>query len=83
MQYYKNICNIPHGYGSIKNPKLEEVINYLGITKDTISKKSEELFKGSGDYHDARFDTTATYLTIIEGFKQGKIKPGYFSNLLK
>lgn len=83
MQYYKNICNISNGYGSIKNPKLEEVINYLGITKNTISKKSEELFKGSGDYHDARFDTTATYLTIIEGFKQSKIKPGYFSNLLK
>lgn len=83
MQYYKDICNIPNGYGSIKNPKLEEVINYLGITKDMITKKSNELFKGSGDYHDARFDTTATYLTIFEGFKQGKIKPGYFSNLLK
>ena len=83
MQYYKNICNIPNGHGAIKNPKLEEVINYLGITKEQISKKSDELFKGSGDYHDARFDTTATYLTIIEGFKQRKIKPGYFSNLLK
>lgn len=83
MQYYRDICKIPKSNGEIKNPKLEEVIDYLGVTKDQISKKADELFQGSGDYHDARFDTAATYLTIIEGFKKKKIRPGYFSELLK
>lgn len=82
MQYYKDICRIPKANGEIKNPKLEEVINFLGITKEQISQKANELFQGSGDYHDARFDTTATYLLIIEGMKKRFIPAGYFSNLL-
>lgn len=82
MQYYKNICKILRPSGDYKNPKLEEVINFLGITKDQISSKADELFKGSGDYHDARFDTAATYLLIIEGLKKGYIPRGYFSKKL-
>ncbi|MGL5151352.1 MAG: 3'-5' exonuclease [Clostridium sp.] len=83
MAYYKNICKILKANGDIKNPKLEEVIKYLNITKEHITKKSDELFEGSGDYHDARFDTAATYLTVIEGMKKGLIPAGYFSNMLK
>lgn len=83
MQYYKDICRIPRPSGDLKNPKLEEVINFLGITKDQISKKADELFQGSGDYHDARFDTAATYLLIIEGLKKGFIPRGYFTEKLK
>ena len=82
MQYYINICRIPKANGDIKNPKLEEVIKFLNITKEQISTKADELFQGSGDYHDARFDTAATYLLIIEGLKQGYIPKGYFSNRL-
>ena len=83
MQYYRDICKIPKANGEVKNPKLEEVINFLNITKDQIIKKSNELFQGSGDYHDARFDTTATYLLIIEGLKKGYIPRGYFTDKLK
>lgn len=79
MQYYVNICKIRKANGDFKNPKLEEVIKFLNISKEKISKKADELFSGSGDYHDARFDTTATYLLIIEGLKQGYIPKGYFS----
>ena len=82
MQYYRDICKILRPSGDYKNPKLEEVINFLGITKDQISSKANELFQGSGDYHDARFDTAATYLLIIEGLKQGYIPRGYFSKKL-
>lgn len=82
MQYYKDICKILRPSGDYKNPKLEEVINFLGITKDQISSKADELFQGSGDYHDARFDTAATYLLIIEGLKKGYIPRGYFSKKL-
>ena len=82
MKYYKDICKILRPTGDYKNPKLEEVINFLGITKDQISSKANELFQGSGDYHDARFDTAATYLLIIEGLKKGYIPRGYFSKKL-
>ncbi|ASW43630.1 3'-5' exonuclease [Clostridium isatidis] len=83
MSYYKNICKIPSPSGSIKNPKLSEVVDYLKISEDQIIQKANDLFEGSGNYHDARFDTTATYLLVIQGMKKGLIKPGYFSNLLK
>ncbi|MBW6411237.1 3'-5' exonuclease [Clostridium weizhouense] len=83
MAHYKDICKIPKANGEIKNPKLEEVINFLNITSEQITEKSNQLFKGSGNYHDARFDTTATYLTVIEGLKKGYVPKGYFSNLLK
>ena len=82
MQYYRDICKILRPSGDYKNPKLEEVIIFLGITKDQISSKADELFQGSGDYHDARFDTAATYLLIIEGLKKGYIPRGYFSKKL-
>ena len=54
----------------------------MHISKEQITEKANELFQGSGNYHDARFDTTATYLLIIEGIKQGYIPPGYFSSRL-
>lgn len=83
MAYYKNICNILNPGGNVKNPKLSEVIEYLNISEEQIANKANELFEGSGNYHDARFDTAATYLTVIQGMKKGLIPAGYFSKLLK
>lgn len=83
MAYYKPICNILNPSGTVKNPKLSEVIDYLKISENEIAKKADELFEGSGNYHDARFDTAATYLTVIHGMKKGLIPAGYFSRLLK
>ena len=55
MSYYKNICKIPSPNGNgIKNPKLSETIEYLGITNDAIAKKADELFQGSGNYQDRK-----------------------------
>ena len=48
-----------------------------------VAKKANELFQGSGNYHDARFDTAAAYLLVIEGMNKNIIKPGFFSNQLK
>lgn len=81
MNYYKDICKILKPNGTFKNPKLEEVIKFLGITKEQIENKANELFEGSGNYHDARFDTAATYLTVIEGLKRKIIPHGYFSKV--
>ena len=82
MAYYRDICKIKKANGEIKNPKLSEVIDWLNISTEKISETSEKLFEGSGDYHDARFDTAATYLTVIEGLKKGYFPKGYFTNRL-
>lgn len=82
MAYYKDVCKIPNASGGVKNPKLSEVIEFLGITEKEIEAKANELFEGSGNYHDARFDTAATYLLVINGMKKRIIPPGYFSKLL-
>ncbi|MDO5517309.1 MAG: 3'-5' exonuclease [Clostridium sp.] len=82
MAYYKDICRIPKANGDIKNPKLSEVIEWLNISEKQIAETANRLFEGSGNYHDARFDTAATYLTVIEGLKKGYLPKGYFSNLL-
>ena len=82
MQYYKDICKILKSSGDFKNPKLEEVIKFLNISKEKIAETADKLFMGSGNYHDARFDTAATYLTVIEGIKKGYIKRNYFSDIL-
>lgn len=82
MAYYKDLCKLPSPRGNnIKNPKLSEVIEFLNISEIQIKNKANELFEGSGNYHDARFDTAATYLAVIEGMKKGYIKPRYFTNL--
>ncbi|PPK49066.1 3'-5' exonuclease [Clostridium algidicarnis] len=83
MGYYKNICRLSNSRGDIKNPKLEEVIAFLNISKSKIEELTQKLFGGSGNYHDARFDTTATYLIVIEGIKKGFIPKQYFSNMLE
>lgn len=83
MNYYKNICKIPNPNGNLKNPKLSEVVEYLNISEKDIIAKANELFEGSGNYHDARFDTAATYLTVINGLKTKLIPHGYFTELLK
>lgn len=80
MNYYKDVCKLLKANGSFKNPKLEEVVKFLNISKEKISQTSDNLFQGSGNYHDARFDTTATYLIVIEGIKKGFIPAGYFTN---
>ena len=82
MAYYRDICKIKKSNGEIKNPKLSEVIDWLNISTEKIAETSEKLFEGSGNYHDARFDTAATYLTVIEGLKKGHFPRGYFSNIL-
>jgi DNA polymerase-3 subunit epsilon len=80
MGYYKDICKLPDFKGKYKNPKLEEVVKFFDISKDDIHETSRKLFGGSGNFHDARFDTAATYLIVVEGIKRGLIPRNYFSS---
>jgi DNA polymerase III subunit epsilon len=84
MSYYKDICKLPDYRGNnYKNPKLEEVVKFLNISKEDIHESSKKLFGGTGNFHDARFDTAATYLIVVEGIKKGLIPRNYFSSKAK
>lgn len=83
MNYYKSICKIINYNGNYKNPRLEEVVKFLNITSSQISSLTQKLFQGDGNFHDARFDTTATYLIVTEGIKKGYIPPKYFSKIVE
>lgn len=82
MNYYRNICNLLRPNGDIKNPKLSELMKFLNISDKEISETADKLFKGSGNYHDARFDTAATYLAVIRGIQKKYIPAGYFTKQL-
>lgn len=68
MNLFKPILKIParyKKYGPWKNPKLEEVINFLSIDADKVNSFSEKIFNYDGsNYHDSRFDTAAMYIAV-------------------
>lgn len=82
MNYYKDVCKFGGGNGYYKNPKLEEVVRFMEITKEKIAETASKYLGGNGSYHDARFDTAATYLIVVEGIKKGLIPKNYFSNII-
>ncbi len=60
--------------GRPKPPKLSELVEHFGITEEAIKKAADVWFSGGGALHDARFDTVATYLCLVEATKQGKVR---------
>ena len=75
MKYFTNICKISKSKGSgYKWPRLEELTSFFNISDQDIMKTTEKLFKARGlGYHDARFDTVATYLSYMRGLEKGLI----------
>ena len=70
MKHFTNICKIVKNDGTYKYPRLEELIKFFNISDKEIEDKTKELFNVTGnDYHDARYDTTATYLCLLRGKK--------------
>ena len=54
-----------------KYPKLGEMCEFLDIYPYDITRKSIELFNAADvNGHDARYDTTALYLSFFEGAKK-------------
>lgn len=82
MNYYKNVCKIYKPNGTFKFPKLAEVIDFLNISQDEVNACAMKMFGGTNNYHDARFDTAALYLIVIDGIKKGLIQRGYFTKML-
>ena len=60
--------------GRPKPPRLEELWEHYGISTDDIAAHSAEWFQGGGQAHDARFDTAATYMCLLEATKKGDVR---------
>lgn len=60
--------------GQPKPPKLVELVEFFQIPAEKIAQMSDLWFGGGGQLHDARYDTVATYLCLIEGARQGRIR---------
>lgn len=66
MQFYKDIIKATNMYGRIKNPKLIEVVQGLGLNEEKIRKYAIQLFGDDEtiDYHDSRYDTTVVFVLV-------------------
>lgn len=83
MNYYTPIIKLPparHKAGpqdfaqQYKYPRLDELIEFIGITEDEIIDCARGVFPAGPDdikQHDARFDCAATYLCYKKGAAAG------------
>ena len=60
--------------GRPKPPKLIELCEYFELTEEGIAAKAQEWFGDGNAAHDARFDTAATYLCVLEATRRGKLR---------
>jgi len=68
MRYFTPICQLPRS----KYPRLEELVDFLGIRERTIKQTAEKLFGIKvSSAHDARYDVMATYLCYQKGLEAG------------
>ena len=76
MNYTTGIINMVRKVvtGRPKPPKLEELYNYYGITDEDICRQSLLWFQGGSDEDDARFDTVATYLSLLAAIARGDLR---------
>jgi len=76
MNYFTSDLNLARkvNIGRPKPPKLTELAQHFGLTEEFVAEKAAEWFGGGGALHDARFDTAATYLCLVEGTKRGRLR---------
>ena len=74
MKRYTELLHIPQKQNpsKLKPPRLEELINFFGITEEAIQKNCKKWFGGGDRLHDARYDVTATYMCMLAGEKMLK-----------
>ena len=76
MNYFTSTTNLKRkvNTGRPKPPRLEELWEHYGISTDDIAARSAQWFQGGGQAHDARFDTAATYMCLLEATKKGDVR---------
>ena len=71
------VCKLKRKSGEgYKYPKLVELCEFLGVSNSDVLSFSIENFDGSCDFHDARFDTSAVFLSVNK-----MVEKGYFKEL--
>lgn len=93
MEYFRDICQIPFKYaskhGKWKNPKLEEVVDYLCIDKERVKEYTAQLFHldpsiDKIDSHDAMYDTTSLFVAFqVQGERINKASNTWISRFCK
>ncbi|WMJ81804.1 3'-5' exonuclease [Clostridium sp. MB40-C1] len=72
MEYFKPIVKAKTKTGRIKNPRLEETIDFLKINKKTVLKGAKRLFNCDDvNFHDARYDVAALVSCYYRAKKLG------------
>ena len=76
MNYFTSDVNLARkvNIGRPKPPKLTELAQFFELSEDFVAEKAAEWFGGGGALHDARFDTAATYLCLVEGTRRGRVR---------
>lgn len=77
MNYASGIMNMKRKVvtGRPKPPKLSELAEYYEISPDLVAQKTSEWFQTDEvGLHDARYDTTMTYLCFKAGIQKGDLR---------
>lgn len=76
MNYASGIMNMARKVvtGRPKPPKLSELAAYYGITDAVCQQAAQALFGEALGLHDARYDTTLTWLCFQAAQKQGDLR---------
>lgn len=72
MEYFKSIVQAKTKTGRLKNPRLEEAMDFLKVDKDVVLNGAKRLF-GCSDvgFHDARYDVAALVSCYYKAQKLG------------
>lgn len=72
MEYFKDIVQAKTKTGRLKNPRLEETMDFLGVDKTVVLKGAKKLF-GCSDvgFHDARYDVAGLVSCYYKARKLG------------
>lgn len=75
MVHFNNALNLTGKKGQRKYPKLSELCRYYNVRDEQVERMVVTLFKTRHtQQHDARFDTVATYLCVLQATKAGDVK---------
>lgn len=75
MSHFEFAVGAKNKFGKHKPPRLDELCKFFGLTDEKITDFCVSIFGESAcRAHDARFDTAATTLCILEGQKRGDVK---------
>ena len=75
MKHFNAALHLKSKTGSPKPPRLDELCRYYRVGDAEVFEMCERVF-GKGRYHahDARFDSAATLLCVLEAQRRGDVK---------